>query len=988
MIGVKTVAVGGIVVNVEILEERRGRIVNGPSALVGRFVRNVFCATGPGGGVDPTCSAGGITPQQLKAVGGYKNAGYGHVNRGLRTGRLDDRDRDTVATLDALTAASRTTTPVTVYRGYGSRMLITDNGFPADPKPGDTFTDKAFVSTTTDRAKAEKWSPRADDVTATVHVPKGVGAAPLDRYVTGQAEENEVLLERGLTFRVKSRTPKPGGDGFHLELEVVPPKPTRKKSKTPTRNVFCATGTGGGIDPTCPVAGSSPSPRKQIKVGGQSLTVEIGKDGRATVVEGPKEMIGKTFRRKESTAAAPTAPPQPPPVKEKPSAASPPPPPPKAPAQPAGPPAAFATAAEAEAHYRGRYHVALRKGSAVSEAEFLEAAAHLARETDRLSTTFPLVAKAVARRKSTPGQELEVGEAGHFKGQAEAGKYTAFRGIRLDKAGIDPKAVPDVGGGRHTTGTDLGSVYRHELGHEVWETALPRAAQSAWIRMYDKSYAKGTEVSNYGGTHPNELWSEAFSAYTSANYKAGSLPADIEKFMAKALGAGPTTNAQDDEDETWNVFCPTGKGGGTDPTCSPGGQGGADADEDWQPVRGPKGSQRLWQNRHEGRLRYSDTRPRGRTPEERKRDDERRDTLLQLPASVAQTLGGGGRGSAVVVKDWEESWGLKEGTALKLVGNMPGSLVTASADRLGSAYLAVGHPDVTSWDRQVRVDNDGRLTVYNAQFFLRPSRSGTGFGTDVFTSQVRGAIDAGATVISTTAGKGRAMDGSPMNGYSTWPRLGYDADLEDSQRRRLPPSLKGARTVLDLYETKEGRDWWKQHGSMMSMQFDVTPGSRSLKTLNAYLESKGKAPIDFPAEKWAETTRATASRKGRLDEGKREQELRNAAYATAYLDASRAGLAASPYWTGAEADAAEMVGRIHNPEGRIPRREVMRIAWNVTLVDRATRRLQDRLNAMAFSSAERREEALRVGRQHGDVLFEADEGAARRRLFELLGETT
>ena len=83
-----------------------------------------------------------------------------------------------------------------------------------------------------------------------------------------------------------------------------------------------------------------------------------------------------------------------------------------------------------------------------------------------------------------------------------------------------------------------------------------------------------------------------------------------------------------------------------------------------------------------------------------------------------------------------------------------------------------------------------------------------------------------------------------MNGYYTWPRLGYDAELEPEYRRKLPEQFRDARTVQDLMATREGAEHWKRTGYMAQMKFDTTPGSRSIQVLNRYLASKGEPPID------------------------------------------------------------------------------------------------------------------------------------------------
>lgn len=347
-----------------------------------------------------------------------------------------------------------------------------------------------------------------------------------------------------------------------------------------TDNQFCPTGKGGGVDPSCGAGGGDAKPAgtgkfKKVNYKGGTVTIELGADGKGTIVDGPKEHLGKVLSKPAKPTPAKAASPSPPPPAPKPADSQ----------KPS--PKEFKDAGEAEAHFAAAYHTTLRKGAGADHAEYLAAAAHIAAETDRMAAAYPLAAKVIRSRKATP-QTLEVGERmGTFKGSEEAGKYTAYRGIQLSSAPVDPKHAPVLGGGHHTVGTDLGTLYRHEFGHEVWETGLSRASQAAWVRMYDKSFKGSTAVSNYGGTHPGELWSESFAAYTSANYRRGSLPAEIERFMDKALGATPTTNAEWDgwaaapTGNEWatdpatgllvrNVFCATGPGGGTDPSCKPG----------------------------------------------------------------------------------------------------------------------------------------------------------------------------------------------------------------------------------------------------------------------------------------------------------------------------------------------------------------------------------------------------------------------------------
>lgn len=68
---------------------------------------------------------------------------------------------------------------------------------------------------------------------------------------------------------------------------------------------------------------------------------------------------------------------------------------------------------------------------------------------------------------------------------------------------------------------------------------------------------------------------------------------------------------------------------------------------------------------------------------------------------------------------------------------------------------------------------------------------------------------------------------------------GYDVRLYPSDIAKLPEGLKGAKTVLDLFETIEGRDWWVLNGTERTMIFDLAGGSRSLNVLAEFLDKSG-----------------------------------------------------------------------------------------------------------------------------------------------------
>lgn len=160
-----------------------------------------------------------------------------------------------------------------------------------------------------------------------------------------------------------------------------------------------------------------------------------------------------------------------------------------------------------------------------------------------------------------------------------------------------------------------------------------------------------------------------------------------------------------------------------------------------------------------------------------------------------------------------------------------------------SVELFITHPDLSGAAvRVVGIDADGKTYIKNQ--FLEVVDKGKGKGAEIFGKQVALAQKHGVSYIETYAA---GEKGSTMNGYYSWPRMGYDMSLTDPSvkgdkaYRKARKEFPDAKTVLDIFQTKRGRDWWKEHGSSMpNARFDLTPGSRSLKVLRAYQTAKAK----------------------------------------------------------------------------------------------------------------------------------------------------
>lgn len=98
--------------------------------------------------------------------------------------------------------------------------------------------------------------------------------------------------------------------------------------------------------------------------------------------------------------------------------------------------------------------------------------------------------------------------------------------------------------------------------------------------------------------------------------------------------------------------------------------------------------------------------------------------------------------------------------------------------------------------------------------------------------QLTAASSLGMQAVLAAADRGPGEDG-----YYRWPRLGFDAALPGRIVRRLPRSLRHARRLLDLMQSKAGRDWWRRHGIGLDVAFDLRPDSRCWSVFLRYLES-------------------------------------------------------------------------------------------------------------------------------------------------------
>ncbi len=180
---------------------------------------------------------------------------------------------------------------------------------------------------------------------------------------------------------------------------------------------------------------------------------------------------------------------------------------------------------------------------------------------------------------------------------------------------------------------------------------------------------------------------------------------------------------------------------------------------------------------------------------------------------------------------------LTDGEIAGLTGAPDGALVSIHPLEGNRLAMKAEHPHVVQMIRIVERTSDG-LVLHNESFFA-DAGAPDGFGTRALATQVATAQRLGVRRMETNAARGKGM-----NGYYTWPCLGYDTAIPLTSLKRgavksLPPSLSNATRLHEVMTSADGRAWWKQWGVGLHMEFDLTPGSAAALRLAAYLREKG-----------------------------------------------------------------------------------------------------------------------------------------------------
>lgn len=303
----------------------------------------------------------------------------------------------------------------------------------------------------------------------------------------------------------------------HDVLPVHPNCKCRFQPVESTHNVFCPTGEGGGIDPTC-------SPKN--KHSALSLSSEVAAVKSAARLS-QKHLIFGSFTKTHPETRKQVI-------------------------------SVLERLADQYGMPPGGIHIVEMSGGSTN---------HRASMGEK---TWVRVSKEESARLKAEGLKTQLvpGSKGGFVHQVEdptALRLSLYTNGTKDQAGFnqDPGQYTSIrnrkGNNVNTGRSGIEDTIVHEFGHALAFRAVgPEGVKRLGEEKADAELARS--VSRYAATDKSELMAEAF-----VKYDAGSRDDRLVDLLRPYLPSA--------EKSTHNVFCPTGEGGGIDPTCSPGGGG-------------------------------------------------------------------------------------------------------------------------------------------------------------------------------------------------------------------------------------------------------------------------------------------------------------------------------------------------------------------------------------------------------------------------------
>ena len=108
---------------------------------------------------------------------------------------------------------------------------------------------------------------------------------------------------------------------------------------------------------------------------------------------------------------------------------------------------------------------------------------------------------------------------------------------------------------------------------------------------------------------------------------------------------------------------------------------------------------------------------------------------------------------------------------------------------------------------RISQNRKGELVLFQELSIFRADKRNCQEGTKIFQRQIEGCKQLGIRKIIMFGRKNRLEWG-----YYVLPRFGFDGPIPKEARSQLPKDFQQFTTLGKLFETTEGRSWWKQNG--------------------------------------------------------------------------------------------------------------------------------------------------------------------------------
>lgn len=242
------------------------------------------------------------------------------------------------------------------------------------------------------------------------------------------------------------------------------------------------------------------------------------------------------------------------------------------------------------------------------------------------------------------------------------------------------------------------------------------------------------------------------------------------------------------------AFCPTGEGGGVDPSCSSSDGGGPSA-----PAKSGSPS------------------PTKSGPEvkigDKREEIDRRLEGMGINLDAALDITGGSRAGTYIFVRRDVDKPSEPGVHIECTRDVAGvkdgmfsQTVIRNSGPENDPEIVVDHK-LMEVKPEVAADPEKRHAA--AREFFR-----------TMTESVQASVRKGASKVVLNAA-GSSTGKNSFRGYTIWPRMGFDAPIPNHIRGKLPESLGHCRTLLDLHATPEGTRWWKKNGTDLDVQLDL-----------------------------------------------------------------------------------------------------------------------------------------------------------------------